>query len=254
MGLPDAIRFVMVGTTHPGNIGAAARAMKTMGRCQLDLVTPKFFPHPDAVAMSADADDLFTQTRVFDSLQDAVADCGLVIGLTARSRHLSSTTLSVNECVARVHDEAKRLPVALVFGRESSGLSNDELNFCHFHVHIPTNPDFSSLNVASAVQIMAYALYSAQPQHQTSNHWPATSGDTDDTYLPAPQLEVDRLIDHLEKTVRQSGFLNPNNPRRLMYRLRRFFQRARPDQNEINIWRGILTSFEREPHKKIDRK
>lgn len=280
MTLPDPIRCVMVGTTHPGNIGAAARALKTMGLRQLDLVTPRYFPHPEAVAMASGAEDLFAQTRVFDSLAEAVADCGLVIGLTARSRRLASENLTVRECCARVQDAANHYPVALVFGREHSGLSNDELNHCHFHVHIPANPDYSSLNVAAAVQIIAYELRMAKlamlarlasdtsdvsDVSEAASVPAAIVGECGlaahldkaeppylrrEVYVPAPQGEVDRLLEHLEGALLRSGFLDPGNPRRLLYRLRRFFQRARPDQNEVNIWRGILASFEAQdpPH------
>jgi tRNA (cytidine32/uridine32-2'-O)-methyltransferase len=259
------IRFVMVGTTHPGNIGAAARAIKTMGFTQLDLVSPRHFPHPDAVAMASGAEDLFAQTRLYETLSEAVADCGLVIGLTSRSRRLASEILSIREAGARVIEESARHPVALLFGCEHSGLSNDELNRCHYHLHIPTQPNFASLNVAAAIQLIAYELRMAQMESLANRSAPLSSpsGSTESVFTvkdsaevqdttqvavqaAASQEEVDRLVQHLERSLLRTGFLDAGNPRRLIYRLRRFFQRARPDQNEVNIWRGILTSFDKE--------
>lgn len=257
----------MVGTTHPGNIGAAARAIKTMGFTQLDLVSPRHFPHPDAVAMASGAEDLFAQTRLYETLSEAIADCGLVIGLTSRSRRLASEILSIREAGVRVVEESARHPVALLFGCEHSGLSNDELNRCHYHLHIPTQPNFASLNVAAAIQLIAYELRMAQMESLANQPVPSspsgspesvftvsdsakaqdtTQGATQATVQTASQEEVDRLLQHLERSLLRTGFLDAGNPRRLIYRLRRFFQRARPDQNEVNIWRGILTSFEKE--------
>jgi TrmH family RNA methyltransferase len=251
----ENIRIVMIGTTHPGNIGAAARAMKTMGLRQLDLVAPRYFPHPDAVAMASGADDLLASARVFATLEEAIADCALVIGLSARPRRLACENLDVRTAVERAVQTGSHAPVAFLFGREHSGLSNEELNRCHYLVHIPTDPDFSSLNVAAAVQVMAYEVRQAiekgalfQEMKESSAlsvsqpEGVASVGQSAEP--PAGQEEVDLLIHHLERVVLKTGFLNPDNPRKLMYRLRRFFQRAQPDQNEVNIWRGILASVE----------
>jgi tRNA (cytidine32/uridine32-2'-O)-methyltransferase len=228
------VRVVLVNTTHPGNIGAAARAMKTMGLTELVLVDPLLFPHPVAEARATSAADLLTQARVVPTLNEAIQDCGLVIGASAQSRHLPWPMLTPRETGPAVHSVRKQQPVALVFGRERDGLSNDELQLCHYHVQIPTHPSCRSLNLAQAVQIICYEIMSSNPEA------PA---------LPEPEalfatpLEMERFYEHLERALIHTKFLDPDHPKMLLPRLKRLFNRARPDQNEMNILRGILTSM-----------
>ncbi|MFB9887082.1 tRNA (cytosine(32)/uridine(32)-2'-O)-methyltransferase TrmJ [Balneatrix alpica] len=238
----DKIRIVLVNTTHPGNIGAAARAMKTMGLSQLVLVEPKIFPSPEADAMSSGATDILQQARVVATLDEAIADCQLVIGTSARSRHIPWPLLNPHEAAAQAAKEAQSAEVALVFGREDRGLTNEELHKCQFHVHIPTNPDFSSLNVAAAVQVLSYELRMRQlaDAEVEAPYW----GVDWDIKL-ATSDEVERFFVHLEQALIDIDFLDPHNPRQLMPRLRRLFMRARLDQVEVNVLRGILTAAQK---------
>ncbi len=230
------IRIVLVGTTHPGNIGAVARAVKNMGLSELALVRPRYFPHDEATARASGADDLLTRARVYDALADAVADCVFVAGASARSRTISWPTLNARDAASRLLAEARHGPVAAVFGPEQAGLSNADLDLCDVLLSIPSNPEFSSLNLAMAVQVVTYeicaAMTAAGPGYQPEVPF-------------ANSAEMEHFYAHLERTLTASGFLDPDNPRHLMRRLRRLFQRARPDQNELNILRGILASVDR---------
>jgi TrmH family RNA methyltransferase len=227
------IRIVLVGTTHPGNIGAVARAMRNMALSRLYLVQPKFFPHEDATARAAGADQVLADAVVCDSLPAAIADCTLVIGASARPRSIELPPLEPHACAGQVLAHAVRGEVALVFGPEHSGLSNAQLDLCQQRVCIPSNPDFPSLNLAAAVQVLAYELYRqagaapAAPQPRNP---------------PASRDEVERLFVHLEQTLNGLDFLLPSNPQRAMRRLRALVNRAAPDQNEIQILRGILSA------------
>lgn len=233
----DRFRFVLCQTTHPGNIGAAARALKTMGFSRLVLVQPRQFPSDDATARAAGADDLLQQADVCPTLSHALNGATLTIGLTARRRDLSHPMLSLRDMAVSLPQEVQAQgEVALVFGTEMSGLSNAELDLCQRLVHIPTDPTFSSLNLASAVQLVAYELRHALTQG--------------DVLLPqvreyplANHEELEQYYQHLERVLRSSGFLNPNHPGRLMIRLRRLFSRARVEREEVNILRGILKSL-----------
>ncbi|MDO9370991.1 MAG: tRNA (cytosine(32)/uridine(32)-2'-O)-methyltransferase TrmJ [Gammaproteobacteria bacterium] len=231
----SSIRIVLVNTSHPGNIGACARAMKTMGLSALTLVQPKIFPSAEAVARAAGAEDILDNASVCDSLEQALSGCVLVIGSSARARTIEWPLLTPRACAARLVQEAAHAPVALVFGREHSGLSNEELDRCHFLTRIPANPDFASLNIASAVQVFAYEIFLAHgaPLRAAEDHSP----------VGAEQMEL--FYAHLEQVLVQTGFLNPRIPKKLMRRLRRLFNRARPDQNEMNILRGMLTEVAR---------
>ena len=231
----DNIRIVLVETTHPGNIGAAARAMKTMGLSRLSLVKPLRYPNVEATAMASGADDILYRAEVVETFEQALQECRLVVGASARRRGLSCPELSPRQATARLLEIAEQAPVALVFGRESSGLSNDELDRCHFMTRIPSNPDYSSLNLAAAVQVLAYELRVAALAETNSDQ---------PVHIPAPAAEMDRFYQHLEQVLLDSGFLNPANPRHLMRRLRRLFNRAQPDQNEVNILRGILSAVQ----------
>ncbi len=235
----ENLRIVLVGTTHPGNIGASARAMKTMGIENLVLVNPMNFPHADATARATGADDVLVRARVADTLADAIDDCRLVIGASARLRRISVPELDPRACAARVAEVTLEAQVALVFGREQSGLSNEEMDRCHFLVRIPTNPNYRSLNLAAAVQVLAYEMRTAR-EHASVIETPGPK-----VPLLAPVAEMERFYRHLEQVLCETGFLNSANPRHLMRRLRRLFNRAVPDQNEVNILRGILTSVQR---------
>ncbi len=242
----DKIRIVLVNTTHPGNIGAAARAMKNMGLSELCLVEPKLFPHPDAIARSSRADDILEAALVVESLEEAVADCQLVVGTSARGRHIPWPIVNPRELSAQVSERLSKTPddfkVAILFGREDRGLTNEELHACHLHVHIPTNPDFSSLNVGAAVQVIAYELRMAL-QESVVDEAPQWGVDWDIEL--ADQKEIELMFNHLEQTLIDIKFLEPDNPRQLMARLRRLLLRAVPDKVEVNIIRGILTKINR---------
>jgi TrmH family RNA methyltransferase len=231
------VRIVLVGTSHPGNIGAVARAMKNMGLDSLHLAAPEApFPSPEARARASGADDVLDRTVTHASLDEALADCGFALGLSARLRSLPWPVVEPREAAVVALEKAAEAPVALVFGREKSGLTNEELARCQALVHIPANPDYSSLNLAMAAQIMAYEI-----------HLAARAGLQVDRaaseYPPATLEEMEHFYRHLESAMIGAGFLNPANPRHLMRRLRRLFNRARPDQNELNILRGILSAL-----------
>lgn len=233
----DHVRVVLVETSHGGNIGATARAMKTMGLSRLVLVSPRQFPAAEATAMAAGADDLLSQARCVDSLSEALADCSLVVGTSARPRRLRMSVMPPREVIQEVVAQPASEEIALVFGRERTGLTNDELGVCHLLAEIPANPDYSSLNVAAAVQIMAYELRLATGGDRVrADRVPmtplATTGDMQHFYA------------HLETVLLQTGFLDQGNPRHLMRRLHRLFNRVRPDKNEINILRGILAAVQ----------
>jgi len=232
------IRFVLVETSHPGNIGAAARAMKNMSQQDLYLVKPAHFPHADATARASGADDLLAQSVVVDSLDEAIADCRLVMGTSARLRSLPWPLVEPRECASRLVAEAESGPVAIVFGRERTGLTNDELASCQALVHIPTNDAYSSLNVAAAVQILAYEIHLAQRGEQPGPTMPHDSP-------LATQQELLGLYEHLESMLIDIDFLDPVNPGQLMRRLRRLYSRVELEQNEVNILRGICTAVEK---------
>jgi TrmH family RNA methyltransferase len=231
-----AVKIVLVGTTHPGNIGAVARAMKNMGLSDLLLVNPRHFPHEDATARASGAEDLLEAACVVDSLADAIADCHFVAGASARPRSIGWPTTMPRACAARLNQESMHGSVAAVFGPEKAGLTNEDLDLCHTLVSIPTVPDFSSLNLAMAVQVLCYELRMA-----------TLSGAVSERPRDAPlasAAELERFYVHLEQVLSASGFLDADNPRYLMRRLRRLFLRAEPDCNEINILRGILASLD----------
>lgn len=229
-----SIRIVLVGTTHPGNIGATARAMKNMGLADLVLVAPRSFPHEEATARASGAEDLLGRTRVVASLEEAVSDCVWVAGASARQRSIAWPELSAREAAGKAVAESAAGPVALVFGPEKSGLSNEDLVRCQALLYIPTAPDFSSLNLAMAVQVVAYEV---QMRRAGSRAAPPRE------VRPATAGEMEQFYTHLEELLLAARFLDPDNPRHLMKRLRRLFARAEPDMNEINILRGILASL-----------
>lgn len=231
------IRIVLVNTSHTGNIGSVARAMKTMGLSQLYLVDPVQSPDSHASALAAGATDVLYSAVQVDTLAEAIHDCGLVVGTSARNRTLDWPLLGPREAASKVLAEASHYPVALVFGRESSGLTNDELHQCTHHVHIPTNPDYSSLNLAMAVQTLAYEI---RMQYLEANQQP----EQDTTVYPRAD-DLERFYVHLEATLKDTGFIIKNHPGHVMTKLRRLFSRARPEEVELNILRGILTSIDK---------
>ena len=232
----NQVRIVLIGTTHSGNIGSAARAMKTMGLSQLYLVDPKALPDGKSVALAAGAADVLENITVCETLQQAIADCGLVVGTSARSRTFSWPMLDPRECGEKVMAEAANYPVALVFGREAHGLSNEELQQCHFHVCIPANPDYSSLNLAAAVQTLCYEVRMAWLSQQER--------ESEQIEYPLSEL-LEQFYQHLESTLKSTGFIIPQHPGTVMTKLRRLFNRARPEVTELNILRGILSAFDR---------
>lgn len=237
--LPDnvrqRIRFVLVHTSHPGNIGAAARSMKTMGLRRLYLVDPLHYPSAEATARASGADDLLGSARVTETLAEAIADCALVLGTSTRSRRLTWPHLELRGAAERAVGECGAGEVAIVFGGEHSGLSNAELDHCHYVVSIPTDSGYRSLNLGAAVQVVAYEVLMAAREPVLSEQ--AGDGDA----LPTVH-ELELFYAHLERTLVEIGFLDPQNPRHLMRRLRRLFGRARLDRVELNILRGMLTA------------
>jgi TrmH family RNA methyltransferase len=230
-----SIRIVLAGISHPGNIGAAARAMKTMGLAQLCLVAPARFPAAEATVMAAGADDLLDRAQVFPDVRSAVADCGLVVGTTARSRHLPWRPLEPREAAAEIAGASTHSKVAVLFGAERTGLTNEELELCQLLLTIPTGAAYASLNVAMAVQVVAYEILLATRSATTD----ARGG------IPlASAVEMERFFAHLEQVLEEIEFRDRTGDGHLLARLRRFFSRAVPDQNEINILRGILTSVQ----------
>ncbi|NEX15306.1 MAG: tRNA (cytosine(32)/uridine(32)-2'-O)-methyltransferase TrmJ [Halochromatium sp.] len=264
------VRFVLVETSLSANIGAVARAMKTMGLTELVLVRPQQALDAEALARAAGADDLLARARLCDSLAEALAGCRLVIGSSARGRSLAWPEVDPAGCAEQLLLEAAQGEVALLLGRERSGLTNDELSHCHFLTRIATNPDYSSLNIAAAAQVFAYEL------RRTALHWQATAAPQADgrrqasaavpatgrgpeqaqVFAAASAAEQDGRGDlatademasfysHLEQTLEQIGFADPAQSSTLRRRLRRLFNRARPDRTELNILRGILSAVE----------
>lgn len=241
------VRIVLVNTQHPGNIGSSARAMLTMGLTELVLVNPDRYPHPQARMTAAHALPVLESARVVGSLAEAVAGCGWVVASSARPRHLGDEPLRPWDAAARAVATAARAKVAVVFGCERTGLTNEELDFCHAVTMIPANPGYSSLNLSQAVQVLAYELRrAALPDAPPVSLKQGLPG-----YEPPGAEEMERFYEHLERILLSTGFLDPANPRLLMRRLRQLFNRAGPDRNELNILRGILTSIEKPKGRRI---
>ena len=232
------IKIVMVETTHPGNIGAAARALKNMELSQLVLVNPKCPIGERAYSRGSGANNILDERVVVDTLPEAVSDCQLVVGTSARLRSLAWPELTPESLAVKVAGLPDDEKVAIVFGREHAGLTNEELKHCNYTVTIPTNPDFSSLNVASAIQVISYEIYKNKLE----------AGGTGSVNIAEPvadSAELEGYFSHLEQVLISTEFLNEDNPRQMMKRLRRLYQRAEPSKNEVNILRGILSSVEK---------
>ena len=229
------IRIVLVETSHPGNIGSAARAMKNMGVTNLVLVGPKRFPDEVADFRAVSAIDVLQQAIVVKSLEDAIKDCHLVIGTSARDRRIPWPMLDPKGCSKKVIQESSNNHnIAILFGREDRGLSNQELQQCHFHVNIPTGKAYSSLNLAMAVQVICYEILQASLDGTPEQVW---------DFDLASSADMEHFYKHLEETLTQLKFHDPKNPKQLMKRLRRLFSRIRPDEMEVSILRGILSAI-----------
>ncbi|EOC0002133.1 tRNA (cytosine(32)/uridine(32)-2'-O)-methyltransferase TrmJ [Cronobacter turicensis] len=234
------IRIVLVETSHTGNMGSVARAMKTMGLTNLWLVNPLVKPDSQAIALAAGASDVIGNASIVDTLDEALAGCSLVVGTSARSRTLPWPMLDPRECGLKSISEASHAPVAIVFGRERVGLTNDELQKCHYHVAIAANPEYSSLNLAMAVQVVAYEVRMAWLATQDAQ---APAHAEEETPYPLVD-DLERFYGHLEQVLLTTGFIRANHPGQVMNKLRRLFTRARPESQELNILRGMLASIE----------
>ena len=229
------IYIILLQTSHPGNIGATARAMRTMGLHHLRLVQPKKFPHPDAIAQASGALDVLEQAQVFEDVDQAIADCHLILGTSARHRDFPWPVLTPREAALKVSTEKASKNIAILFGTERYGLSNEDLEHCHFLIQIPTVEQFSSLNLAQAVQVISYEIFQAQLTSKVSSH-PAS--------LPlATASQMNALYLHLEEVLKQIKFLDPDSPRLLMRRLKRLGHRLELETSEVQILRGMLKAI-----------
>ncbi|MBL8383486.1 MAG: RNA methyltransferase [Burkholderiales bacterium] len=235
--LLDRVRVVLVETSHPGNVGSAARALKTMGLSRLVLAAPRCALDDSARAMASGADDVLAGAVRSAGLEDAVGDCVLVVAASARPREIGPPSTDARTAALDLAAAARRGPVALVFGNETSGLSNQHLRRCDAVAHIPANPAYSSLNLAAAVQVFCYEVRMA-----VDRAIPPPAGDVD---VPATRGEVEALLAHAERALGELGFYDPANPKRLLPRLRRLAARARLEREEVNILRGVLGWVER---------
>ena len=228
------IRVVLLRPSHPGNVGAAARAMKTMGITQLRLVRPKRFPHPDARAMASGAADVLESAHACANLEEALAGTTYSVALSARERELSHSSLDARAAAQELLGAARKDEVAIVFGNETVGLTNKEIMRCSALARIPADPEYASLNLAQAVQVIAYELRMAALAPS------ATPANT----AYATHEEMEKLFAHLERSLYASGYLHPRHPRKLMDRLRRLFAKARLEAVEVNILRGMLAAWD----------
>lgn len=231
------LRIVLVEPSHPGNIGGVARALKTMGLSQLVLVAPKRYPDPQAEWRAAGAQDVLKDARVVASVDEAIADCHLIVGTSTRSRTLPWPIDPVVEAAPKLLAASAHGPVAILFGREDNGLSNDELQRCHFHVAIPANPDYSSLNLAMAVQVLCYELFRhSELTNAIDPSWDKRAARSD---------ELEGFFGHLETVLTEIDFHDPSNPGQALTRFRRLFTRIRPDETEVAMLRGVLSNVQR---------
>ncbi len=234
----DNVRIILSHTSHPGNIGATARAMKTMGLTSLHLVNPKSFPDKAADIRAVGAREILDQAQVHANIDEALSNTIIAAAVTARSRGLAHEVYDARQGAQELLNHAQQYPVALVFGAETSGLTTAEVSKCQMTINIPTNPDYSSLNLASAVQLIAYELYMTIPKTKTEQQ-------ENQIRTPAKYDDIEFFYKHLEQVMISSDFLNPAEPKRLMQRMRRLFSRARLEREEVNILRGILTAVEK---------
>ena len=250
------IRVVLVRTFHPGNIGSAARAMKTMGLSDLYLVSPKHFEtqqaKDEATKMSTSADDIVQSATQVDSLFEAIKDCTVVIASTARTRGYDLPLLNPQETAEKLYAASGSEKVALVFGPERMGLSNEDLSLCKYRATVPTNPDYSSLNIAAAVQTFCYEVFKQhlKQQEASSENTPSSNTETKHYLKQYPSTEkMDKFYTHLEQTLTETNFIIKNHPGEIMQKLQALFNRAEMDETELNIMRGILASIQRDQTK-----
>lgn len=237
----ENVRIILVETSHTGNMGSTARAMKTMGLTNLYLVNPLILPDAQAIALSAGASDVIGQATIVKTLDQALLGCSLVIGTSVRDRTLSWPQVTPRKCGEKTVRQAINSPVAIIFGRERVGLTNEELQRCQYHLHIPTNPEYGSLNLAMAVQLISYEIRMA---YLAINEKKASVDNEDRVQYP-PFEDIERFYNHLEAVLNVSGFIRKRHPGQIMNKLRRLFTRARPEVQELHILRGILTSIEK---------
>ena len=240
----NSIKVVLVGTTHPGNIGAAARAIKTMGLSKLDLVCPKEFPSNEATYRSKAAKDILEKASIHETLFESVKGCEMVIGTSARNRKVPWPVLNPKNASKEINTAVKNnSKVAIVFGREDRGLTNEELGLCNIHIHIPTNEDYSSLNLAQAVQIVTYEIrmnFLELESLKNDQEW--------DVELASAE-QTERLIEHMDELMKEVEFYDTENPRKLLMRVRRFFKRSGIDVMETNILRGLFSTIQKKLNK-----
>ncbi len=235
MNLLDQIYIILIETSHSGNIGSTARAMKTMGLTHLRLVSPKQAIDEQAVSLSAGAKDLLECAQIYTGFEESIADCQLVIGISARLRHLQSSLIEPRACAELALKRAGQGKVALVFGRERVGLTNEELLKCHYHLNVPTNPEYGSLNLAMAVQIVSYEMRMAwlnlqkNPENQPLVEYPNADA-------------LEHFFNHTERLYKSLGFIRNEA---VMLKLRRLYQRAELETAELNLLRGMLTAVEK---------
>ena len=242
----DRLRIVMINTSDSGNLGAAARAMKTMGISQLVLVQPKEFPTAKATARAAGAADLLCSARVVETLDEAIGDCQLVLGTSARMRTIPWPLINPREAAVRVINEPEGADIAILFGREDSGLNNEELRRCHLHICIPGNEAYSVLNVGAAIQVICYEMRMAALEQAGAVEVQANPDGLRDWDQPLVSSEdLERLLTHFEEVMLEIDFFDPSNPKQLLTRLRRFFMRNRMDRLELNLLRGILSTVQK---------
>ena len=244
MDYSNFIKVVLVGTTHPGNIGAAARAIKTMGLSKLDLVCPKEFPSNEATYRSKAAKDILEKASIHETLFESVKGCEMVIGTSARNRKVPWPVLNPKNASKEINKAVKNnSKVAIVFGREDRGLTNEELGLCNLHIHIPTNEDYSSLNLAQAVQIVTYEIrmnFLELESLKNDQEW--------DVELASAE-QTERLIEHMDELMKEVEFYDTENPRKLLIRVRRFFKRSGIDVMETNIFRGLFSTIQKKLNK-----
>ena len=235
----NQIKIILSHTTHPGNIGAAARAMKVMGLSQLGLINPSKFPSAEATERASKAADILSNAIVYEDVHQALADCRLVVGASVRTRSLPSRLVTPRELVAVINQDLDNTPIGILFGTENSGLTNDELHLCHYQVYIPTNPDYSSLNLASAVQLISYEMRLAFSETQ---HLPAQRVIANEQRISRKQL--DGLLAHFEKVMSATGYLNPDHRKQIDNRMSRLLSKAQLTESENRVLRGFLSSIE----------
>ncbi|MDP0563516.1 MAG: tRNA (cytosine(32)/uridine(32)-2'-O)-methyltransferase TrmJ [Candidatus Endonucleobacter sp. (ex Gigantidas childressi)] len=235
------IRIILINTYHPGNIGSTARAMKTMGLNSLYLVAPQHFPAVDAKRMAAGAQDTLANAQIVSTFDESITDCSLVIGTSARSRNMPIPMLEPTRCAEKLINESTNSQVALAFGQETMGMTNEDLLKCHYHVTVPANPEYPVMNISAAAQILCYEIYQAHSRFFHSSN-PPSEAET----KPFPQIEqMELFYEDLESTLKDIGFIIHQHPGLAMTRLRRLFNRARPETKELKMLRGIFKAVQR---------